>query len=295
MDGGEVEVDGEGRLTGILKERAVEPVINALSTFKTHEHRLRFLKEGMALCVNYGLTSVQTNDEACLDAYLELQQRKELPLRIMLTPTYAELTTVVKQLNGPVTPFPHKEYHQDLIWKANDHDTRLGVERLKIFSDGSLGADTAAISLLDQKDESFKGILIHEANDMQQMIENAMKAKFRLEIHAIGDAAASQVLNAMEAAKKSCEAEFGLYRPILTHCQVLRKDLVSKMAELNVIANVQPPFVPTGKFKYSLFIIHYSLFPTVYLFGNVLFCKICVGLEIVYILINWLTLMLGRL
>jgi len=34
-------------------------------------------------------------------------------------------------------------------------------------------------------------------------------------------------------------------RPILTHCQVLGADLVERMARMNVVANVQPSFVPT--------------------------------------------------
>jgi predicted amidohydrolase YtcJ len=32
-------------------------------------------------------------------------------------------------------------------------------------------------------------------------------------------------------------------RPILTHCQILGGDLLQKMADLGVIANVQPQFV----------------------------------------------------
>lgn len=247
MDGGELDVDAEGQPTGILKERAVEPVINALAKFKSHEHRLRFLKEGMDLCVKAGLTSVQSNDEGCLEAYQELQREQSLPLRVMLTPVHAELSSVVKKLGGPVSPFPFCKT-SSLKSDASGFDSRLGVERLKIFSDGSLGADTAAISLLnEEKKDDYKGILIHESTDLQDMIEKAMEANFRLEIHAIGDAAAGQVLRAMNDAKVALDGKFDLYRPILTHCQVLRKDLIDQMKDLNVIANVQPPFVPTGK------------------------------------------------
>ena len=63
---------------------------------------------------------------------------------------------------------------------------------------------------------------------------------FRVEIHAIGDAAAEQVLCAMETAG-GCPSE----RPVLTHCQILGEDLVRQMKRLGVIANVQPSFVPT--------------------------------------------------
>jgi predicted amidohydrolase YtcJ len=47
------------------------------------------------------------------------------------------------------------------------------------------------------------------------MITHARGLGFRVEIHAIGDAAAEQVLDALDSAGVSpCE------RPVLTHCQV---------------------------------------------------------------------------
>lgn len=64
--------------------------------------------------------------------------------------------------------------------------------------------------------------------------------QFRLEIHAIGDLAAQQVLDALE----KCSVDPATI-PILTHCQVLRHDLIERMKRLNVVANVQPSFVPT--------------------------------------------------
>lgn len=36
-----------------------------------------------------------------------------------------------------------------------------------------------------------------------------------------------------------------LDRAILTHCQVLGADLVKLMADMGIIANIQPSFVPT--------------------------------------------------
>ncbi len=86
-------------------------------------------------------------------------------------------------------------------------------------------------------------MLIHETGDLVRMICLARERGFRVEIHAIGDAAAAQVLGAMSLASESG----ALVRPLLTHCQVLHPTLIERMRELGVIANVQASFVPTGK------------------------------------------------
>ena len=92
---------------------------------------------------------------------------------------------------------------------------RLVLERVKIFSDGSLGAETAAMRLVhdtttptintsdiatNDVDEpiassipTYKGVLMHETEVMRNMITVAKRSGYRLEIHAIGDAAAEQV------------------------------------------------------------------------------------------------------
>lgn len=66
----------------------------------------QFLRDGLNQCLRMGLTSVQTNDEQCVEAYLELQREQEallggdvsdddkgeyLPIRVFLTPNHAEL------------------------------------------------------------------------------------------------------------------------------------------------------------------------------------------------------------
>lgn len=89
-------------------------------------------------------------------------------------------------------------------------------------------------------DASHTGILVHQEKDLEGMIINARNLGFRVEIHAIGDAAAEQVLNALDGAGvPPCE------RPVLTHCQVLGKDLIDRMHSGGVVANIQPSFVPT--------------------------------------------------
>ena len=227
VEGGAYDIDDRGFPTGVIRERAVEPVIAAMSQNKTFEQRLQFVKEGLQLCLQSGLTAVETNDEGCYGCYEKLLSENDLPIRVFLTPNYAEINDIINRTNGPVPLASTKQ--------------RLAIERVKIFSDGSLGAETAAIKDVG---ENYKGILIHTKDSLVRMISDASEKGFRVEIHAIGDAAAEQVVKALEESAATRGVE--LNRPILTHCQVLSELSFEKMMKLNVLANVQPSFVATG-------------------------------------------------
>ncbi|RLN32429.1 hypothetical protein BBJ28_00002280 [Nothophytophthora sp. Chile5] len=155
--------------------------------------------------------------------YAKLQEQEGdngLPVRVYLTPS-------IHELGKPTTPQP---------------GTRNGLvscHRMKIFSDGSLGAETAALRV-PYKGTDNKGILMNSDEDLVKKISEANKAGYRVEIHAIGDRAAEQVLAALKTAGVSPEQ-----RPILTHCQILGEDLITKMRDQGVIGDIQPSFTVT--------------------------------------------------
>lgn len=115
----------------------------------------------------------------------------------------------------------------------------LACDRVKIISDGSLGAETAALRK-PYIGTNNKGILIHEESELEKIIHDAHSSGYRLEVHAIGDRSAELVLNTFEKVGITPQD-----RPLLTHCQILGPDLIQKMKKLGVIANIQPQFVGT--------------------------------------------------
>lgn len=132
IDGGLVDIDENFIPTGILRERAVEPLMEAFAKFKTKQQRVAFLQEGMQLCVESGITCVQSNDELCYEAYQDIINSTKLPMRVFLTPVYHELENIKEKYGMPQRTL----------------NSRFNIDRFKIFSDGSLGAETAAIKLL---------------------------------------------------------------------------------------------------------------------------------------------------
>lgn len=209
-------------------------------------------------------------------AYKELQAQEALPLRIFLTPVHADLQRSPVDSNGiaGLAPFRPPCFSGDSVQaEACSMESRLLMERVKIFSDGSLGAETAALRVFSEEKKDTtdgapamndKGVLVYERSVLADMIVEAYNAGYRVEIHAIGDAAAEQVLTALDdseailasalspadavqfCGRSESQERRRHWRPILTHCQVLGADLIERMAEKGIVANVQPSFVPTG-------------------------------------------------
>lgn len=232
IDGGIIDVDNYG-VTGILRERACELIVGIMNCHISDVDKRLFISEGLSMCCKMGLTTVQTNDDTSINVYKALQNEKKLPIRVFLTPNQVELTN--NESSNEIS------IYQPLLTKDakfDDYDTRLSIQRVKIFSDGSLGAETAAIR--GEESDEIKGVLVHTFEKMKKMIQLAHEKKFQLEIHAIGDAAAEQVINALIDSGITA-----IDRAVITHCQVLGKDLIEKMSDYGFIANIQPSFVPT--------------------------------------------------
>ncbi|KAI9988744.1 hypothetical protein PInf_022279 [Phytophthora infestans] len=218
VEHGAIDVDEKGA-TGVLREDAMQ-IVEKHASEPSLDLRVKYFKSAFERCVRSGLTAVHTNDEDAWQVYTKLQTEKRLPVRVYLTPS-------VYELGKPSTP------------KPGACEGLVSCYRMKIFSDGSLGAETAALRA-PYKGTSNRGILMNSDQDLIKKISDASSAGYRVEIHAIGDRAAEQVLMALKAANVGPEK-----RPILTHCQILGADLIAQMREQGVIGNIQPSFTVT--------------------------------------------------
>ena len=198
--GGVVEKNHLGELTGVLKERACEIVSEVLGK-KSEEEKERMILEGLERCRESGLCTVATNEiNGGVKAYEKIWREGRLKTRVYLTPMQEE----IEEANGGLLP-------------RRTSDGMLQMNRVKIFCDGSLGAGTAAISLPGSSPGSppSLGLLTHTDSALTSKIELAKRKGWRVEIHAIGDRAAEQVLK--------CAMDAGIGREdraVITHCQV---------------------------------------------------------------------------
>eukprot|EP00039_Didymoeca_costata_P016138 m.285503 g.285503 ORF g.285503 m.285503 type:complete len:641 (+) comp16341_c0_seq15:274-2196(+) len=245
VSGGQIDMDENGVPSGVLREAAVALMVPHMTEIDPKIRRANIMR-GLTLAAQSGLTHVHTNDnQNSWPLYKSIlsNEKDGLPVRVSLTPDAQEIVNV----SGAKSEVEKVEYAGpgESVGKGSG---MLRCDRLKIFGDGSLGAETAALrnpyvnttKEKDEKGEENLGILIHEQETINALVKGAKDKGYRLEVHAIGDRAAESVLQAFETAGLTKED-----RGIITHCQVLGPDLIKKMATMGVIANVQPSFVRT--------------------------------------------------
>lgn len=117
---------------------------------------------------------------------------------------------------------------------------RARVRGVKFFSDGSLGARTAALRAPYADRDGETGMMLLEEDALARDISRAEAAGVPLGIHAIGDRAVDVVLAAFEAGLKGRPSGLG-HR--IEHLEMVDAAGLSVMARLGIEASMQPNFV----------------------------------------------------
>jgi predicted amidohydrolase YtcJ len=114
-------------------------------------------------------------------------------------------------------------------------DQWLRVGHLKMFADGALGSQTAA---LDDPYEGSddRGILTIEPETLTQEVARAAAGGIAVAIHAIGDRAVHVALDAIASTRTLAPA----LRQKIEHLQLVRADDIERFARLGVVASMQP-------------------------------------------------------
>src|SRR4029453_2957254 len=115
-------------------------------------------------------------------------------------------------------------------------DAFLRLGYLKVFMDGTLGSRTAR--MLDGS-----GVRITSGEELAEIVSRGARAGWPVGVHAIGDLANREALDAFEATKDEW-APLGL-RQRIEHAQCLAPEDVARFAELGVTCSVQFSHAPS--------------------------------------------------
>ncbi len=108
----------------------------------------------------------------------------------------------------------------------------------KLFADGALGSRGAALLAPYSDRPDQRGLLFMSDAEMQHKIETALRAGYQVNIHAIGDAANHQVLDAFDAAYRNVDGR--ALRNRVEHAQVVALSDIPRFKQLALIASMQP-------------------------------------------------------
>ncbi|MGD8474257.1 MAG: amidohydrolase [Anaerolineae bacterium] len=119
---------------------------------------------------------------------------------------------------------------------------RLGLPRIGgcILLDGDVGPHTAALSEPYADDPSSCGTLYHTQEEVNAFVLEAHKAGLQVAMHAVGDGAVEQALDAYSAALAAHPREDHRHR--IEHCEIIREEQIERARRLGVALGIQPPF-----------------------------------------------------
>jgi predicted amidohydrolase YtcJ len=222
--GGRIERDAAGNPAGVLVDRAMDLVDKIVPQPSDSQARAA-LQAALAHMSASGLTSVGDAGVAVREIalYRELADQGRLPVRI-----YA-------MIGGAGEDFQTLSREGPLIGHADDH---LSVRSVKLFADGALGSRGAALLAPYSDSPDQRGLLFKSDAEMRADIETALKAGYQVNVHAIGDAANHQVLDAFEAAYR--EVGGAALRNRIEHAQVVAPEDIPRFKQLQLIASMQP-------------------------------------------------------
>lgn len=223
---GRIERDASGQPSGALREDAVGLVSKHMPRRTAKDYEAGLLK-GLQVANAFGLTSLQeaSASEEELAAYEALDARGELTVRVSaaITADTDKVLADVPRLKALRARYRGKRFHADSV---------------KIFADGVLETRTAAVlaPYIGFGDDRGKANL--DPADFKALATALDKEGFQIHVHAIGDRAIRDTLDALEAAQKSNGVRDARHH--IAHLELIDPADIPRFRRLGVIANFQP-------------------------------------------------------
>ena len=227
--GGSLDRDTDRVVNGILRETAVRLVASALNPPPVDE---TVLIDTLRHLVRLGLTSLGGIVDLTGGLWTSANEAKML-------------TNIAPDLPMRISAFIIARTPEDLEAAARRIETtssRLLFGGAKEFADGSLGGHTAALFAPYADKPQATGTLRFNLSETMPRARAALALGGSVAIHAIGDRAASHVLDVFESL---IEEGTNPSRLRMEHASMLQDSDLVRMAKLGVGACVQPAFVPS--------------------------------------------------
>ena len=222
VPGGVVERDTRGEPTGLLREESAWCFRGAYVETPEDEW-VEAMREGVHIANARGVTAVHDKDGwlGALGFWQRLRGDDALSLRVWQS-------------------LPHEQLDRlgELGLRSGIGDELLRVGYIKVFMDGTLGSRTAR--LLDGS-----GVEITSREAFEDIVRRASRAGFPVAVHAIGDQANRDALNAFEATQQEWRPR-GL-RQRVEHAQLLALEDVPRFGALGVAASIQFSHAPSDR------------------------------------------------
>ena len=223
--GGEIVRFEDGTPTGILREyRAFEKVFRLLPEVSRPETERRW-RLALKLAYSRGVTGVHSFDGPEAFNFLAyMAEENKLGLRINYYPAARMLPQLhrTRTVYGTGTDF-------------------FRITGIKLFADGSLGSRTALCFKPYLDNRHNYGIETASTGQIRDAIHSAARLGLPVAVHAIGDKAVANTLDAMEGCPPLPKGA----RHRIEHLQLVRRKDLLRLKRLSIVASMQPSQCPS--------------------------------------------------
>jgi len=237
-----LERGDDGKLTGVI--RSGNSLLKYKSNTKTPstEQRVSRLKELIADYNSVGITSVsdRNTSDSALRIWRSLYEQGELNVRAFL----------YYQMNANASPDAIKSRIEKAAADPLHHyNERLWLRGVKVFLDGGMLTGSAYMrkpwgvsEIYSINDPKYRGMRYIEQERLYQFSKMMLENGFQMTAHSVGDGAVHALLDAYRMIDEN-DFKVAEHRPCITHCNFMSLEAIEDMAELGVVADLQPAWL----------------------------------------------------
>jgi len=222
IEGGVVERDERGEPTGVLREESAWRFRDR-HVLTTQDEWVEATRIGISIANTRGVGAVHDKDGwlGAPGIFQRLRDEGSLSLRVW----------------GSI---PHEllEQASELSLRSGFGDEYLRVGYLKCFMDGTLGSQTALLT-------DGSGVRITGREELEEIVRRGAEAGWPVAVHAIGDQANRDALDAFEATREVWQP-LGL-RHRIEHAQCVTPQDLPRFAALKIACSVQFSHAPSDR------------------------------------------------
>ncbi|NNC82332.1 MAG: amidohydrolase [Flavobacteriales bacterium] len=216
--GGEIMVDDEGEMTGMLIDKAAYLVKDVIPA-PDEDLLKRAMSRAQEDCFEYGITTVAEAglDTTSIRLIQKMHAEGELLIRI-----YAMLLA--------------DDAGREFMKRGKVLEDRLTVRSVKLYGDGALGSRGAALKHDYHDKEGHRGALLHQPIFFKQWAALCDLYGFQMNTHCIGDRANQIILSVYQDQLKGTNDK----RWRIEHAQVVTGNDIAMFGRNNILPSVQP-------------------------------------------------------
>lgn len=239
--GGKVEHDKDGNPNGCFRDTAMDSLVKPYVPIYSVDEYKEILLNAQDKMLSLGYTSMvdviidpQSADNIC-QAYYELDQEGKLKMKV-------NEALVVNNTENYVSDLEHIKELSDKY--QGEH---FRITDVKIFMDGIVESETAYVSQPYVGTDEYGADRWPGEEGTERLFDLAKRVNdlgLVAHFHAIGDAAITKALDALEYARENSANKD--IRNVITHLQMCSQEDIKRLAELNVIASADLGWGPTA-------------------------------------------------